>query len=674
MIKLPANDAETRRVEMVRSFGLLEEPRSLQHDEIAALARSLAATEWGLVSLVDCERLWFSGASNFVQVGGCRWSSFCTHVVAQPDAPLWVEDARTDLRFAHLPSVVTAPGLRFYAGVPILVNGYAVGSMCVFGSKPRPFDPGLLSHLSSLARIVAEDLAARHRAQSARLALTASADALIDCDNAGQIMSWSAGAERLFGFSAAEALGSNINIIVPPHQKAAHDRGFDQWSQHGGAGIGRRRDLRAQRKDGSPVDIELWMSAVYERGVPHIHANIRDISERKAHAHSLEIAKAEAQAANEAKSIFLANMSHELRTPLNGVVGLADILCRSDLEPRQREAVELIRTSGRSLERLLGDILQLAQIEAGEVAIVAKPFDVAKVTKDVTDLLRLKAEESGSTIDLHIDLPAGHSRVGDEQRFRQILTNLTSNAVKFTARGSTVVSLREHPGGIRVLVKDTGIGFAAEQKDRLFERFQQADGSITRRFGGTGLGLAITAGLVDKMGGEISCESTEGVGSTFWADLPFGPAEATIPEANQAPIVVEAEGLKVLVADDHPVNRRVMEMILEPLGIEVVAVENGAEAVEAVSEESFDVVLMDMQMPVMDGLEATRTIVAAKGPPVVMVSANGLPQHVEAALEAGAVAFVTKPIQPADLIETVIATVEQAPVPKAIGTDAVSAA
>lgn len=373
---------------------------------------------------------------------------------------------------------------------------------------------------------------------------------------------------------------------------------------------------------------------------------------------ALELATDRANEANEAKSVFLANMSHELRTPLNGVVSLADLLCRSDLTGTQREAAELIRTSGRSLEHLLTDILQLAQIEAGEVTIASKPFDPARVARDVTDLLRLKAEESGSTLHLKIDIPTGRGRIGDELRFRQVLTNLVSNAVKFTIKGSTSVVVEERGMGIRVRVTDTGIGFDEEQKVRIFERFQQADGSITRRFGGSGLGLAITSSLIERMGGEIDCESTPGVGSTFWADLPFAAVDLAEPAAIESPGESDLEGLKVLVADDHPVNRRVVEMILEPLGVDVVTVDNGAEAVEAVREEPFDVVLMDMQMPVMDGLEATRTIVAGGGPPIIMVSANGLPQHIEAAVEAGAVAFVTKPIQPAVLIETVMTTVD----------------
>ncbi|MFN3667867.1 MAG: ATP-binding protein [Brevundimonas sp.] len=372
---------------------------------------------------------------------------------------------------------------------------------------------------------------------------------------------------------------------------------------------------------------------------------------------ALEIATRKAEAANDAKSAFLANMSHEIRTPLNGVVSIADLLCRSELTPKQREAAELIRASGRSLEQLLADILQLAQIEAGGMTISLAPFDLAAVAKDVTDLMRLKAQEDGSTLVLEVDLPAGDGRTGDALRFRQITTNLVSNALKFAPGGDVRVTIDQNGDGVRLLVRDTGIGFDAEQRSRIFERFQQADASITRRFGGTGLGLAITSSLTERLGGTMDCESVVGVGSTFWVDLPF-PAVMLAGEVDaERKNEDELQGLHVLVADDHPINRKVIEMILEPLGVEVVTVENGAEAVEAVEDEPFDVVLMDMQMPVMDGLAATRAIVAADGPPVIMVSANGLPEDLAASLAAGAVGHVVKPIQPAKLIESVLTTV-----------------
>lgn len=375
---------------------------------------------------------------------------------------------------------------------------------------------------------------------------------------------------------------------------------------------------------------------------------------------ALEQSMHRAEAANAAKSVFLANMSHEIRTPLNGVVTIADVLCRSGLTGAQMEAAELIRSSGRSLEKLLGDILQLAQIEAGEITLNSDIFDPAAVTKGVADLLRLKALENGSTLELRVDLPSGNARLGDALRFRQIVTNLTSNAVKFTEQGSVVVSLKEQGDNLRVLVHDTGVGFTDEQKARIFKRFQQADGSITRSFGGSGLGLAITADLVARMGGQIGCESTLGKGSTFWADLPLPVTSASTEAPEQAGEPINLSALRILVADDHPVNRRVLEMILEPLGADVVSVTNGAEAVQAVSDALFDIVLMDMQMPVMDGLEATRLICSASGPPVIMVSANGMADHINAALQAGALAHVTKPIEPAVLMTTLCSAVRAA--------------
>lgn len=382
------------------------------------------------------------------------------------------------------------------------------------------------------------------------------------------------------------------------------------------------------------------------------------------HAHDLDEARRRAEEANEAKSVFLANMSHELRTPLNGVVSLADLLCRSELTPPEREAAELIRTSGRSLEQLLAGILQLAEIEAGGVSLNPRPFDPASVIHEVTYLLQVKAEENGTALNLHIDLPGGHVRWGDPLRFRQIVTNLISNAVKFTRDGSVQVTLQERDQRVRLLVKDSGVGFTEEQKARIFDRFQQADGSITRRFGGSGLGLAIVDELVDRMGGEIGCDSTLGAGSCFWVDLPMAVTTVSAVAEPELQNTNDFGELQVLVADDHPINRRVLEMILRPLGAEVASVENGAEAVAATRHASFDVVLMDMQMPVMDGLAATKAIVLAGGPPVIMVSANGMPEHVEAALNAGAVAHLIKPIEPAALAASIIAAVAAAKPPQ----------
>ena len=649
MIKLPPIEHEQLRVDMVRSFGLLNESRPPQHEEIAALARSLAHAQWGLVTLIDSERLWLTGGIADLGADHCRWESFCTHVIADPEHLLWVEDAREDFRFAKLPSVLSEQPVRFYAGAPVLVNGYAVGTVCVFDSTPRTHDAVLTRQLNSLAKIVGEDLAARHRSQSLRGALEASADAVIDCDNRGQIASWSKGAEQLFGFSALEAVGSSIAIIIPDDQKAAHSRGFAHWRQHGGGRLGRRIELAACRKDGTSVDIDLWMSVVHQRGIPFIHANVRDISQRKAHALALEAATREAQAASEAKSMFLANMSHELRTPLNGVIGVVDLLDQTPLSDHQRELTRIIKSSSDHLGRLIGDILDLGRIEAGELAIVQTQMLIADVVDDIRNSAELAAQEKGLAVVVDIAPDTAAPVLGDPMRLKQVLTNLVSNAIKFTGSGAVSVSVTCIGDDYRFEVRDTGIGFAEDQREAVFGRFQQADGTITRRFGGSGLGLAISRDLVIAMGGKIDCRSEQGRGASFWFTVPLPQARELQVLAEEAAVDVSSAG-RALVVDDNATNRRVAELLLQAIGLDAVCVEDGNQAVEAFMVGTYDVILMDMMMPVMDGIAATmaiRDLESRGGLPrtaIIMLTANILPQHIQASLDAGADAHLPKPL------------------------------
>lgn len=642
---------------MVRSFGLLDQTRSTQHNDIAALARTLAQTQWASVALVDSDRTWFSGGANFKTRSTSRWASLCTHVLDSQHGQLWVEDAREDFRFARLPTVRSAPHLRFYAGAAILVHGYAVGAVGVFDVNPRAFNADLAKELCILARIVAEDLDARHRSHSLNTALIASADALIDCDEAGVITCWSAGAENLFGFSRIEAIGSNINIIVPDEFKAAHNEGLDRWRRSGVTRTGRRIDLTACRKDGSLVDIELWMTVVYEHGVPHIHANIRDISERRAHALMLEAAKSQAQAANEAKTIFLTNMTHELRTPLNGVVGGVDLLASTDLSDGQRELTGIIKSSSDQLRQLIGDVLDLAHAESGELKFVQSPMSLGQIIDDVKNISALAAKAKGLSIALDVGANLTTPVIGDALRLKQVLTNLVANAVKFTESGTVMIRVVGSKSKVRFEVSDTGIGFSEHQRAKIFERFQQADGSLTRKFGGTGLGLAIARELVAAMGGELECFSKPGEGASFWFTLPF--LEVDAPAAQEEPSKDADDRIaRFLVVDDNATNRRVAALVLKSIGGDVVCVGDGAEAVDAFMQGRYDAILMDAMMPVMDGLAATRAIRRIEETeriartPIIMLTANSLPQHFAASTEAGADAHLTKPIDPALLFET----------------------
>ena len=381
----------------------------------------------------------------------------------------------------------------------------------------------------------------------------------------------------------------------------------------------------------------------------------------------LKEARRRAESANLAKSEFLANMSHEIRTPLNGVVAMADALSRSDLPQREREMVEVVRASGVTLERLLSDILDSAKIEAGQVAIEVAPFQLGDAVREVAALYRTAAETKDVALVADIDPSLDRRVLGDGVRIRQVLANLVSNALKFTGDGS--VTIRVEPVGdrVRFSVADTGVGFDAEQKARIFGRFQQADGSITRRFGGTGLGLAISRDLAALMGGELDCDSTPGEGARFWFDVELPATD----EAEPAPAIQadcadcdQGRPMRILVADDHPANRKVIEVMLSGMAAELVTVTNGQEALDAFVEGGFDLVLMDMQMPVMDGLAATRAIreheqaESLGRTPVLMLTANALAEHVEAGRRAGADGHLAKPITLSSLLTAITAAVE----------------
>jgi PAS domain S-box-containing protein len=422
---------------------------------------------------------------------------------------------------------------------------------------------------------------------------------------------------------------------------------------------------RYRRRDGGYRHFE-WRA---RRVGDLVYGVARDVTERQAIEAEMAAARAEAEAANRAKSDFVANMSHEIRTPLNGVLGVAGALARTELSPAQREMVGLILTSGATLERVVSDVLDFSKIEAGRLEIEARPFDLRQELDGLLEMFRVRAAEKGLGFPAEFAPNACGEFHGDIVRIRQVLGNLLSNAIKFTPHGEirTRVEVREDDGGPAVLaleVQDTGIGFDAAFARRLFDRFSQADGSITRRFGGTGLGLSISRALVEMMGGEISVDSAPGRGSRFSVALPLPrrpTGDAGEPRAAEPPPAPDGLGaLRVLLAEDHAINRRVIELILGPLGVELTIAENGAEAAAAYAAGGFDLVLMDMQMPVMDGLAATRAIraheAAAPGrarAPIIMLSANAMRQHEEEASAAGADLHLAKPVSAASLLEAV---------------------
>jgi two-component system sensor histidine kinase/response regulator len=461
-------------------------------------------------------------------------------------------------------------------------------------------------------------------------------------------------------------------------------------------------ETRHRRKDGKEYDVEVRISRVTWAGEPYFFCLHQDITERKLVAKELERhrehleelvhertaaleavnrrltdAKAAAESANQAKSTFLANMSHEIRTPMNAIIGLAHLLQRSTHEPEPSEQLAKIGEAAHHLLELVDNVLDLSKIEAGKVEIRASIFELAPVLFEVVDMIKGRAATKGLSVEAEIDPALPRFLLGDALRLRQILLNFASNSVKFTDRGHVRIHARKaspsvDPVELLVEVSDTGIGLTPEQKARLFQPFEQGDSSTTRRHGGTGLGLAISRRLVEIMGGELGVESTFGQGSRFWARISLRPAEvprgaSLTPSGRLQPVTAPPQsaeqalgshrGKRVLLVEDNPINQEVAVALLDSVGLEIDTAEDGLVAVERVRREVYALILMDMQMPRMDGIAATRAIRAmpnGRHVPIVAMTANAFEDDRRSCLDAGMNDHVSKPVDPDTLFSTLL--------------------
>ena len=586
--------------------------------------------------------------------------------------PVEVVDIQKDSQLvaAQAREQLIRQGMGSLLAVPLVREDRILGGLVIIRRQRGAFSPEVVAMLQTFAT---QSVLAIHNArlfleiqrqkQYADSLVETSPVAIVTMNLDGAVIGWNPGAERLFGYPPAEALGHRMEeLIATPELRAEvaaniRDTLAGEWIR----AIGRRA-----RKDGTMVDVEISSMPVLVDGAKVGMIGIyHDITE-------LLRARQEAETANEAKSAFLATMSHEIRTPMNAVIGMSGLLLNTRLSEEQRDYAEVIRQSGDTLLTVINDILDFSKIEAGKLELEAQPFDLRECVEGALDLVATRAAEKGLDLAYLVGDGAPAGVVGDVTRLRQVLLNLLTNAVKFTERGEVVLSVGARPPAcpgapheLTFAVRDTGIGIPADRLDRVFQSFSQVDASTTRRYGGTGLGLAISQRLTELMGGRIDVTSELGVGSEFRFTIRAHPAEVPVPvHRDLSGVQPTLRGKRVLVVDDNATNRRIVTVHLDTWGMPSRATESPLEALEWLrAGERFEVAILDMHMPEMDGValaRALRPLPAGASLPLILFTSLG--RREARAEDEGFAAYLHKPIKPSQLFDALVSVLADQPI------------
>jgi len=569
--------------------------------------------------------------------------------IGQPITILIPED-RQDEEFVIIGKVRNGERLEHFETVRKTKDGRLIDiSLTV---SPIRNDRGEIVGISKIAHDISAAKQAERTAASLAAIVDASDDIIVSKTLEGIITAWNPAAERTFGYSAQEAIGQHIGLIIPPEKMD------EEYAILGKIKAGIKVDhfeTRRRAKSGEIVDVLLTVSPVRDRSGRVIGASkvARDITEQKR-------IETELRDSNRRKDEFLANMSHELRTPMNAVIGLAHILSMSqNLNPKEQQCVAMLRQSSDNLLSLINNLLDFSRLETDSLQLEQVEFSPAEVLEKVIVLLDVKAREKNLALKVGYGRELKDRYAGDPLRLQQVLTNIVGNAVKFTEKGQIEVSLRVKAERLAdsVLVfeiSDTGIGIPEDKLPVIFEKFIQADASTTRKYGGSGLGLAICQQIVEAMGGTISVVSKPDVGSTFTVEIPFrnAPHQSLLTPKRET---FGPERRNVLVVEDYEANALVVTTMLEHLGYSYDVAHNGMEALRKAERGLFDLILMDVQMPGMDGFESTRLIRAfekdnrRQRTPIVAMTAHVQSRDKEQCIKAGMNDFIPKPFEPSVL-------------------------
>ncbi|GGW90899.1 response regulator [Salegentibacter mishustinae] len=678
---------EIKRLQTLLSYNILDTPYEEDFDELAQLIALICDVPIAVISMIDDKRQWYKAKVGIDENETPKEETFCQYTVLQ-DELIEIPDALLDERVKNNPHVTSENGIRFYAGMPLKAeNGSNIGTVCVVDGKPKELNDRQKKALKLLTKQAMHLIEVRQKNKSLGTELNSilekkveqtqrklelkeienkdlmkavkNSSGVVEFNPDGTIISINKNFEEISGYSESELLGSHHKMLITPKDYAESDQLWKSLGQ----GIFKTGRVRRIHKDGA----EFYLQASYnpiqnlEGKVIKVVKISQDITKEIEAAISLQKAKEMAENLNEQKDNFIANVSHEIRTPIHAVLGFTDLLLENEDDKHKINYLNAVKIAGDSLLFIVNDILDLSKMEAGLLQIDKDVFNVREVVSRVFSILHLKAHQKRIEFEPFVSPDVPELLIGDKNRLSQILINLLGNAIKFTTEGSvslevTVIKDISKKTILNFKVSDTGIGIPQDKLDTVFQRFLQAEETTSQKYGGTGLGLNISRQLIEKQEGSIEVKSEHGKGTDFIFDIPFEkPLEQLeISQAEADEIFQDYTG-KILVCEDSELNQRLVRAILKRKGLKVDVASNGEKALSFLEENSYDLIFMDVQMPVKNGYETTKIIrdQLKLSTPIVALTANFMAAERQKCKEVGMDDYLAKPFQKNQLFEKV---------------------